>query len=275
MSKLAGALRWAMCLALAGGVGLAGCSRPTRKPPAERVALNIYLPCVISSPLRKVINNYETGHPEVEIWDEKEKPLALAKAASVRQSRPALVITMGDVEMASLVRAGVVARDRVRDIGVNTYPMAVIVPAKGAERVRKLADLAEPWVKRVYLEDPAQSTLGDRAKRAFQERGLWDKVAPKLVQFDPDANVLDQLLDGKADAAVVFEDCLLEGGTPPKTIRVVGELPLGAYPPVTYQAAVISSAPKPEVAQAFVDYLISPGGREALQRAGLSPPAKP
>ncbi len=276
MSKRAGALRWAMCLALAGGVALAGCSRPTKKPPAERVALSIYMPCVISGPLRKVVAGYESGHPEVEIWTETKKPLSLTGAVQAEQSRPAVVITMGEVEMGALVHAGAVAPGRVRDIAANTYPLAVIVPAKGAERIQKLSDLAGPAVKRIYCESPDESSLGNRARAAFEKLGLWDRIAPKLVQFDPEKNVLDQLLSGKAEAAVVFKDCLFaEGGSTPKTVRLIGELPSDAHAPIVYQAAAISAAPKPEVAQEFVDYLVSPGGREALQRAGLTPPAKP
>lgn len=276
MSKVAGAWGWALCLALAVSLLVGGCGRPARKAPAERVALSIYLPCVISGPLRKVVSGYETAHPEVEVWAETEKPLALVSQASAKQRRPAVAITMGEKEMGALVHAGAVAPSSVRDIAVNTYPLAVIVPAKGATHLQKLGDLATPAVKRIYLEDPAESTLGDRAKRAFEQLGLWKAIAPKLVSFDPEENVLDQLLEGKAEAAVVFKDCLYaEGGAPPKTVRSLGELPSVAYAPIVYQAAAISTAPKPEVAQEFVEYLTSPGGREALQRAGLAPPAKP
>ena len=276
MSKVVGAWGRLLCLALAVSLLGGGCGRPAKKAPAERVALSIYLPCVISGPLRKVVSGYETVHPEVEVWTETEKPLALVSQASGKQRRPAVVITMGEKEMGALVHGGAVAPGSVRDIAVNTYPLAAIVPAKGSSRLRKLSDLASPAVKRIYLEDPAQSTLGDRAKRAFEQLGLWDRIAPKLVSFDPEENVLDQLLEGKAEAAVVFKDCLYaEGGAPPKTVRMLGELPSGGYAPIIYQAAAIGTAPRPEVAQEFVEYLISAGGREALQRVGLSPPRKP
>ena len=275
MSKVLRAPRWPLCLALATGLLVGGCARPARKPSGERVALSIYLPCMISGPLRKVISGYETAHPEVEVWAETEKPLALVGEASAKQRRPAVVITMGEKEMGALVHAGVVAPSSVRDIAVNTYPLAVIVPAKGAARIQELEDLASPAVQSIYLEDPARSTLGDRAKRGFEQLGLWDGISSKLVSFDPEENVLDQLLEGKAEAAVIFKDCLFaEGGAPPKTVRVVGELPSATYAPITYQAAALSTAPKPEVAQQFVEYLTSPGGREALQRAGLTPPKK-
>jgi len=255
----------------AAGMALAGCGRMPRKPPAERVVLSIYLPCVISAPMRKVVAAYETTHPEAEIWTETDKPLALPDRVQAPHDRPAAVITMGQIEMQSLVRAGLVASEDVRDIAVNTYPLVVVAPAEGAAGLHRLADLGGPRVEHIYLEDPAQSTLGDRAKRAFEKLGLWEKIAPKLVQFDPRVNVVSQLVDGKADAAVVFKECLFaERASPPKTIRLVGELPADAYPAIIYQAAAVQTSPQPDVPRQFVDFLASPGGREALQRAGLA-----
>jgi molybdate transport system substrate-binding protein len=259
-------------LALAVGLTLTGCGRPAPKPPPQRVALTLYLPCVISSPMRKVITSYTSVHPEVEIWDTVTKPLALTTQTRGEQARAAVVVTMGDLEMDSLVKAGVVTRPDVRNIVANTYALAAIVPAKAAGKVRQLSDLAGAAVKRIQIEDPAVSTLGDRARQAFQKLGLWKSIAPKVVHFDPDKNVVDQLLAGKADAAVVFKDCLFaEGAAPPSTVRLAAEIPADAYSPITYQAAAIKTAPDPEAAGAFVDFLRSPGGQEALQRAGLTP----
>jgi len=80
-------------------------------------------------------------------------------------------------------------------------------------------------------------------------------------------------MDGRADAAVIFRDCLFgeSGGNPPKTIRIVGEIPQGDLPPILYRAAPLAQAPNPEVARRFVDFLVSKGGRKALEGAGLSP----
>jgi molybdate transport system substrate-binding protein len=260
-----------LLVALALAAALAGCGPRAKKPPAERVALSIYVPCVISGPLRKVIGAYETVHPEVEVWTETDKPLALPDRVKSDHERPSVVITMGEIEMQSLVKAGVVSADDVSTIAVNTYALAVIAPNDGKLRLRKLPDLADPRVKRIHLEDPTRSALGDRAKRAFQKLGLWDKIAGKIVQLDPKANVVDQLLEGEADAAVVFKDCLFaEGAAAPKKINIVGELPAD-HRSIVYQAAAISTAPRPEVARQFVDFLRSLEGRESLERVGLTP----
>jgi len=275
MSARRGRLRRALLVVAAlAAVAIAGCAKPTAKPP-QAIGLSVYEPCVISTPLRKVVRAYETAHPQVGMWEETGKPLALPDKVKAAQERPAVAITLGEVEMKALEAAGVVGRGEARAFAVNTYPLAVIVPSKSTISIAQVSDLASSKVKRVYLDDPDHTTLGDRGRAALKKLGLWDKVAPKLVRFDPNANLAAELLAGKADAAIVYRDCLFaEGSSPPKTVRLVVELPTDSYLPSSYQVAVVKTAPQSEAARQFVDFLVSPEGQAALRKAGLTPSTK-
>jgi molybdate transport system substrate-binding protein len=221
--------------------------------------------------MRKVAALYEAEHPDIAFAPQTYKPSELPS----KSADPAVVITLGDKEMAALIASGAVDKSDARTFATNTYPLAVVAPAKGVKDLKKLDDLAKPSVKHVFVDDPAQSTLGSRAADAFQKMGLWEKVRAKALPPAPGAMVLGELLAGKADAAVVFKDCLFgesgEGGSPPKTIRIVGELPSDLYAPIPYQAAVLKTAARPEVARRFVDFLTQEEGRQALRKAGLKP----
>ena len=119
---------------------------------------------------------------------------------------------------------------------------------------------------------PTVKACGTYAGRAVV--GVAD-VAAKVVRPDPNAMVLGEVIAGKADAAVIFEDCIFaEGSTGrsvPKTLRVIGRIPADTHSPIPYQAAVLSGAEQPEAARAFVEFLAAPSGREALKKAGLEP----
>jgi molybdate transport system substrate-binding protein len=263
---------WGLCAAALSVMGCGGARKPA---PRQPVTLGLYLPCVIGGPMHKVVAAYEATHAGVEIAPQTYKPLERpAKSAG-----PAVVITVGDSEMEALVRAGMVAPRDVHSFAVNTYPLAVVAAARGAPALKQIPDLAKPAVKRIFLENPAGSSLGRAAEQAFGKLGLWEKVAPKVVQPRAGAMVLAELLAGKADAAVVFRDCLFaeagEGAKPPKTIRMIGELPLDLFSPIPYQVGAIKAGPRPEAAQAFVDYLTGEEGRQALRKAGLEPAAGP
>jgi molybdate transport system substrate-binding protein len=233
----------------------------------------VYLPCVIAEPMAEVVATYAAAHPEVDVATDTDKPLSLVGRAERGHEGPAAIVTMGDVEMRWLVNEGAVEAADVRTIAINSYPLVVVAAAEGAPGAEGLADLAGPTVKRIYVEDPGQSTLGDRTVQGLKQLGLWDDVVPKVVRPDPNAMVLSELIAGKADAAVVFRDCLFGEGDSersiPKTIRVIGEIPDGTYPRIPYQAAALRGTAHPEAARQFVEFLASPEGRYALESAGL------
>lgn len=237
-------------------------------PPAPSADFVLHVPCVLSSPLQRVLIAYRKHRPDARVQFSTDKPLAMLGRVRQGQQLPGVVLTLGEVEMRVLVKSGAVDPKRVTAFGRNAYHLAVIVPG-GNTSVTKVADVTK--VKRVAIEDPKLSTLGDRARQAFTKLGLWRKLERKVVRFDPERNVLSQLLIGKADAAVVFQDCLLEGGTAPSTVRIVGTVPDRSYAPIVYQAAPLKSpAPTPAVRD-FLAFLTSREGKQALKQAGLRP----
>jgi len=223
--------------------------------------------------MSEVVATYGAAHPEVESTTDTDKPLALVARAGDGHQRPAAIITMGDVEMQWLVSAGAVEATDVRTIAINAYRLVVVAAAEGAAGVEDLSDLAGPAVERMFVEDPGQSSLGARVQQAFEQLGMWKDIAPKVVRPDPNAMVLAELIAGKADAAVVFKDCLFGEGdlerSVPKTIRIIGEIPEGTYPRIPHQAAALRGTAHPEAAREFVEFLVSPEGRRALESAGL------
>jgi len=230
----------------------------------------LHVPCVLGSPIQRLLVAYHKARPDSRVRvGPPEKPLAMLGQVRAETKLPGVAVTLGEVEMQSFAKAGVVEASQVRPLARNAYRLAVIVPAED-EATRTVSDVAK--LAHVAMEDPALSTLGARAQQAFTKLGLWRKLEGKVVRFDPEKNVLSQLLEGKAEGAVVFEDCLLEGGTAPSTIRIVGTLPEATYTPIVYQIAPVKSPAPTKKVQEFLDFLASPEGKQALKQAGLTPP---
>ena len=246
------------------------------KASSKPAALEVYAPCLLSIPIQKAVARFQQSHPGPEISVLVDKPLAqLAEVESAAHSA-GVAITLGEIEMKSLVAAGAVRQEDVRTFAVNSYPIVAVAPAATAtKQASSLSELASPSMKRIFIEDPARSSLGDRATRGLKDAGLWPAVSGKVVRPEPNAMILAELLSGKAEAALVFKGCLFAEkgpqGAMPKTIRVIGELPAGSGPPITYLAAPLAETPGPELARDFVGFLLSPEGREALREAGVTP----
>lgn len=231
---------------------------------------------MLSGPINKVVAAYQQATPGVEVVIMVDKPMAMLDGAAAAEGPAAVALTTGLIEMQSLVAAGAVDPAEVHTFAINTYPIVAIAAAQGAPDVQALTDLRTSAVERIYVEDAARSSLGERTERALKRLGLWESIEPKVVRPEPDKMLLAGLVEGKADLAFVFRDCLFEGtGDPaavPKTIRLIGQLPEGADPPIEYKAAPVSGLPDVDVARAFVEFLTSPQGRRALAEAGLKPP---
>jgi molybdate transport system substrate-binding protein len=265
--RLVSRIGFAVLLAAALAVGGCGGANGAAEAEARAATLTLYEPCVLGGPVLRLIAAYQERHPEADIAPQTYKPNELP----AQPTGPALVVTAGDVEMAVLVKQGMVSQPDVRTFATNTYPLAVIAAAKGAPRLKQINGLAGPSVKRILIDDPSRSSLGAAAKQALTKLGLWSKVQRKVVVPSPGTMVLAELIAKKADAAVVFKDCLFETGKPPKTIRIVGDLPLKLYSPIPYQIAPMRSAAGSDAARRFIDFLSGEEGREALRKAGLKP----
>jgi molybdate transport system substrate-binding protein len=249
---------------------LFGCGRPAQQASRELVSLNVYVPCQLSAPIQRAIGRFQETHPHYKIQALVDKPLAqLASLGSSRQAS-GVVITLGEVEMGTLVASGVVAQADLKPFAQNIHPLVAIAPAATAKPA-SLKEIAS--VHRVFIEDPAKSTLGARTTQALQAAGLWNALESKVVRPQPDANVLAEMLSGKADAAFVMQGCLLAetGGSIPKTIRIVGALEQKNYPPIVHQAAPLKTGKDYEAAVVFVDFLLSPEGQQVLKETGLTP----
>ncbi len=250
-------------LALGSGAGLWA---RARRPPRPLI---IYAPCVISAPMQKVARGYEQSHRGTMVRILTDKPVAMLSSLPKGTEEPGVVLTLGEVEMGVLTASGAVDRAAVHTLARNAYQLAVVVPTESSGK--SLDDLTSPEVKRIAIEDPKLSTLGNRAEQALKKLGMWEQVGPKVVRLDPTENVLSQLLEGKAEAAIIYQNCLFtESGAAPRTVRLAGAFPADSYAPSNYQVAPLKRARPAKPAEEFVRFLTSAAGAKALREAGLT-----
>jgi molybdate transport system substrate-binding protein len=253
---------------LAGRIGTAQvCTPADLAAEAEKTTLVLYEPCVLGGPLMQMIRASNSRYPDLTIMPRSYKPSELPSSTTAA----AVVVTTGAQDMQALVRAGKVEQAQIRTFAINNYPLAVITAAsRKTAQLKQTKDLALAKVRRISLDDTTNTSLGAAGKTALTKLGLWAKVQPKIVVPKAGAMVLDDLVKNKVDAAIVFKNCLLEGGKPPKTIRIVSELPLTMYPPIVYQIAPMKGG-NTAAAQQFIEFLCSQEGKDILLGAGLKP----
>ena len=173
--------------------------------------------------------------------------------AQVEAGAPADVVATADpAAMARLVRAGLV--DEPTDFARNR--LAIAVAPGNPRRITGLHDLARDGL-RIVLADPAVPA-GRYARHVLERAGV--RVRPESLELDVKA-VARKVEAGEADAAIVY----VTDVAPPGRV----DIPESDNVVATYPVAVVRATGNRRAAQAFVDRLLGPAGRQALADRGF------
>ena len=179
-------------------------------------------------------------------------------------------------QMDILVAAGLVSGTPV-DFAYN----ALVVLAMGKGPVNEISDLAMPGVRVVLANDavPAGAYSNQVLENLSHDpiyglgAGFKDAVLANRVSGAPNVNHLfQQVVLGEVDAGIVYETDTakaLDAGT--MNILFV-PIPRAANVRARYPIAVLEEAPEPELAQAFVRFVLSDAGQTLLNRYGFTSP---
>lgn len=186
-----------------------------------------------------------------------------------------LIASDGPAPLAALAREGLLGAPRVFASNLLT----VLVPGAPGGRVTHLEDLATPGV-RLALARP-EVPVGGLAEQAL---GLLEDVGAVAPGFragalanvagrETDADqVVVRIALGDADAGLAYAS-----QATPRLRSQIRELPLPPAAAVTtrYAAAVTRASAHPELAAAFLDFLLSAEAASILASRGLGPAGPP
>lgn len=184
----------------------------------------------------------------------------------IEQGAPVDVFASADLKwMNEAIAKGFVAQSESRVFALNDLVLAV--PAPNPAGIASLEDLQKPDVTRIAVGTPATVPAGNYAKMALAKSGDWDVLEPKFVFAESVRQVLDYVSRGEVEAGFVYATDARKAGGKVATAAVI-ELD----EPATYPIAPLAKAPRPEAAQAFVDFVLSSEGQKILVSFGFSVP---
>ncbi len=179
-------------------------------------------------------------------------------AESAADGAPGDVLSTADeTSMAIAEDVGAVGASEV--FATNT--VVVAVPADNPAGITSLDDLTGTTWVRCADEVPC----GRAALALLGPAG----VADDPVSLEEDVrSALEKVTSGEADAALVYASDAVAAGDTVETVEVPG----ADDQPTSYYLGVTEQAADPELAQAWVDLVLSDEGRAALEDAGFGTP---
>jgi molybdate transport system substrate-binding protein len=141
--------------------------------------------------------------------------------------------------------------------------LTIVVEVGNPLDIRTLADLANPEL--ILVLAAPEVPAGDFAATALEAAGIT--VTPASLEVDV-RSALSKVQLGEADASIVYTTDVRSSGTSVQGVPIPPELNIVAQYPI----AVLTGAPNPEGAQAFVDYVASEQGQAMLGQYGFQQP---
>jgi molybdate transport system substrate-binding protein len=174
-----------------------------------------------------------------------------------------LFISADEAQMDVAARAGAVDPASRVDLLGNRL---AIVARPGSPPIGGAADLARPGIGRIALGDPLAVPAGVYARRYLESAGLWPSLADRIVPVGNVRAALAAVMNGSADAAIVYESDTVTAGTL-KAIVIAGS---GA-PRIVYPAALVTRAANRAEAERFLAFLRGPQAAAVFARYKFAP----
>jgi molybdate transport system substrate-binding protein len=154
--------------------------------------------------------------------------------------------------------------------------LVVVLPRENPGKVETLEDLARPGLKLVTTSRTVpvgqytQDALGKMARDPRFGTDFQQKVNANVRSEEADVKqVVAKVRLGEADAAVVYATDVSAGVAPElTTLPIPDEFNTAA----DYPIAAVRDARQPELARAFIAYVVTGPGREVLRRYGFLVP---
>ncbi|WP_093172094.1 molybdate ABC transporter substrate-binding protein [Sinosporangium album] len=236
-----------------------GGSSPDASPSAASTkTVTVFAAASLTGTFTEIGKAFEAGNPGTAVRFNFGSSATLAQ--QIVQGAPADVFaaaspaTMKTVTDASLAAAPTT---------FTRNKLEIAVPSDNPAKVNGLADLAKPEVKVALCAE--QVPCGAAAVKALEAAGV--KITPVTLEQDVKATLTKVEL-GEVDAALVYRtDVIASGGKVkgipfPEADKVINDYPIAA----------LTKAPSGDLAQRFVDLVVSKQGTDVLTKAGFEAP---
>lgn len=235
--------------------------RSSSRSDSNPTTLTVFAAASLTESFSESATSFEAVHPEIKVLlhfagsQTLRAQLELGAVADVFASA-------NPIQMNAAIAAGVVNPSATRIFTTNR--LVVILPADNPARIQKLEDLGRKRLKLALAADEVPVGHYTRCMLKNLEKqlgaGFLDRVLKNLVSNDQTVKqVVAKVKLGEVDAGVAY---LSDTAAAPdlQTLVVPDEFNVVAEYPI----AILKTAPHPEQAAAFVDFVLSTDGQAIL-----------
>jgi len=242
----------------------------TNPTPTLSGEINVFAAASLTGAFTEIGNTFQTSHPNTKI--NFNFAGSDQRATQITQGAPADVFASANsTQMQVAVDAGMIDGSMLQPFARNR--LIVVYPQSNPAQIQSLQDLAKPKLKLVLAS--ASVPVGNYAldflakASALPEFGTSysPTVLLNVVSYENNVKaVLSKVSLGEADAGIVYStDAASISDSSIGTLAIPDQLNTIA----TYPIAITQNSANSQLAQAFVDFVLTPAGQQILARYGF------
>ncbi len=249
---------------------LPGCTG--KRAPSNQTEITVFAAASLNEPFQQISQQFQAQHAGVKVT------LVFAGSqqlvSQINEGAAADVFASASTkQMEALEAAGKVQAGQSRFFASNW--LVVVAPAANPAGLADLTGLAAPGLRLVLAaaEVPVGQYTLEFLDKATQENtfgsGFKQAVLNNVVSYENDVKaVLNKVVLNEADAGIVYHSDV-SPAVADKVIQL--DIPDELNVVARYPIAVLAGSEQADMAQAFVDFVLSPAGQAVLAEAGFIP----
>jgi molybdate transport system substrate-binding protein len=234
----------------------------------EPKTLTVFAAASLTDSFEEIGRNFEAANPDVSINFNFAGSQTLR--TQIEQGAQAdIFASANSKEMDTLVAGNFIPADTAKIFLANQ--LVVIMPAGNPAGLTVLADLAKPGLKVVLAAK--EVPVGNYSLQVLDKldaalgTGFKDKALANVVSYENDVKqVMTKVQLGEADAGIVYSS---DSVAAPDLKKI--DIPVENNVVAKYPLAALTQSQSPELAQAFIAYVLSADGQAVLQKWGFLP----
>lgn len=242
------------------------CSAPP--PTVKQETLMVFAAASLSDAFEEIGNAFEADHPGVTV--KLNFGASQALRTQIEQGAQADVFASANPKEIEALMAGNFVDAQSPQIFL-TNQLVVIMPAHNPARVENLVDLAQDGIKLVLAAE--EVPVGNYSLKALEKldqafgNGFKNKTLQNVVSYENTVKqVVAKVQLGEADAGIVYVSDTVAA---PELTKI--DIPMENNVVAKYLLAALVQSKRPELARAFISYVLSTDGQFILKKWGFSP----
>lgn len=246
----------ASLLAACGSSGGTGAASPTATPLSGTIS--VFAAASLTDSFKALGTAFQTAHPGVTVqFNFAGSPTLVTQ---IEQGAPADVFASADMTNMDKLKTDGFTTGTPQVFARNQ--LEIVVAPGNPKGITGLADLAKAGV--IYISEAPTVPAGKYSLQALAKAGVT--VKPKSLELDVKSVVSKiQVPPGEADAGIVYTTDVKAAGSKVQGVPIPDSYNVIA----TYPLVAVKGTKSPDVANAFIAYVLSAKGQSTLQSFGF------